>query len=247
MIASATPSAVPAEMGTDLKSVPTTGPVVQESLKSAVTPSIDFIGLDPSTVSPVADVDNEENTTTGEVGKDVTDYEKDDRGAGGAEPQHALQESAYLSKKKALTEPVKEEYPTPGDFAMKIEDDKGNELDIRQVKDGDKVNEPFEVTIDDEGKAVLKWVSIGKIKRFNVQRWESKDKKPEKVNTIPIPYFSSQAGEKGLFYTFKDAGVRDNTVYKYKIEVMSIDGSVKESEPVEISTLPGTNVSPQKQ
>ena len=102
-------------------------------------------------------------------------------------------------------------------------------------------------------------MSAGKIKRFNVQRWDNKGTKPEKINTIPIPYFSSQAGEKGLFYTFRDAGVRDNAVYKYKIEVTSIDGSVAESEPVEISTekknklepgkslLPATNVSPQVQ
>ncbi|HZX47789.1 MAG TPA: hypothetical protein VFF47_01050, partial [Nitrospirota bacterium] len=218
-----------------------------------------IIETESQPVLNVEDLFTGEGVISEEVGKDVTDYKKDDRGAGVAEPQHALQESAYLSKKKALTEPVQEEYPTPGDFAMKIEDDKGNELGVRQVKDGDKVNEPFEVTIDDDGKAVLKWVSVGNIKRFNVQRWESKDKKPEKVNTIPIPYFSSQAGEKGLFYTFRDAGVRDNAVYKYKIEVTSIDGSVAESEPVEISTekknklepgkslLPATNVSPQVQ
>jgi hypothetical protein len=41
MIASATPTAVPAGMGTDLKSVPTTGPELQVPVKSAVTPSID--------------------------------------------------------------------------------------------------------------------------------------------------------------------------------------------------------------
>jgi hypothetical protein len=164
-----------------------------------------------------------------------------------------------VTKRAALDEAVKEEYPSPGDFALKIEDDKGNELDVRQVKEGDKVNEPFEAIIDDGGKVVLKWLSVGKIKGFNLQRWDNKSNKQVMINTIPIPFFSSQAGEKGLLYTFRDTGVTDSMVYKYKIETILPDGSVKESKPVEITTeskkiekpektpLPGSEAPAQKQ
>ena len=119
---------------------------------------------------------------------------------------------------------------------MKIEDDKGNEMSVRQAREGDKVTEPFEATLDEGGKVVLKWVSAGKIKGFNVQRLDSKGKKPVKVNTIPMPFFASQSGDKGLLYTFRDNGVTENSVYEYKIETISHDGFVNESKPVEIST-----------
>ena len=131
---------------------------------------------------------------------------------------------------------MKEEYPSPSDFSMKIEDDKGNEMSVSQAKEGDKVNEPFEATLNDGGKVVLKWVSAGKIRGFNVHRLDNKGKKPVKINTIPIPFFASQSGDKGLLYTFVDKGVTDNAVYEYKIETISHDGSVTESKPVEIST-----------
>ncbi len=234
MIASATPSAPPDEA----EAVPTTSPAEQEPDEStvkpqvsgtgdataAVTPSIVVIESHPQPVSPVMDINKEEEVVTEEVGKDVTSS------------QYAPQERAHVSPKSVLKEPVKEEFPSPSEFSMKIEDDKGNELSVRQAREDDKVNEPFEAALDDNGKVVLKWLSAGKIKGFNVQRLDNKGKKPVKVNTIPMPFFASQSGDKGLLYTFRDNGVTDNTVYEYKVETISPDGSVTESKPVEIST-----------
>ena len=234
MIASATPSAPPDET----EAVPTTIPAEQEPAESTVKPqvsdtgeaptgvmpSIVIIESHPQPVSPVADINKEEEVVTEEVGKDVTSS------------QYAPQERTHVSSKTVLKEPVKEEFPSPSDFSIKIEDDKGNELSVRQAREGDKVNEPFEAALDDSGKVVLKWLSAGKIKGFNVQRLDNKGKKPVKVNTIPMPFFASQSGDKGLLYTFRDNGVTENTVYEYKVETISPDGSVTESKPVEIST-----------
>ncbi|MCC6545167.1 MAG: hypothetical protein IT392_11850, partial [Nitrospirae bacterium] len=242
MIASATPvEAVPMSAGQP-------SAVESGDLPASAGTSVAISESGPQNSTAVMDNISEEKITTEEVDKEVTSHDSIDIGS----------ESASVSKSKALNEPEKEAYPSPGDFAIKIEDDNGNELAVSQVKDGDKVNEPFEVSIDDDGKAVLRWASVGNIKRFNVRRSDNKGKKLETVNSIPIPYFSSQAGEKGLLYTFRDAGVRENVAYKYRIEIMSNDGSVKESEPVEISTekkkimnpgkslLPGARVFPQK-
>ena len=139
----------------------------------------------------------------------------------------AQQDTDHTAKKPALKEAVKEEYPSPGDFALKIEDDKGNELDVRQANEGDKVNEPFEIMVDEGDKVVLKWLAGGNVKGFNILRLGDKENKVVKVNTIAIPFFASQAGDKGLLYTFKDAGVTGKITYKYNIETILPDGSVE--------------------
>ena len=185
-------------------------------------------------VESVKDIKGEQ-VFTDEVSKEVTEGDMLQLIPEVTGYEGAQQDTVHTAKKPSLKEAVKEEYPSPGDFALKIEDDKGNELDVRQANEGDKVNEPYEIMVDEGNKVVLKWMAGGNVKGFNILRWDDKGNKMVKVNTIPIPFFASQAGDKGLLYTFKDAGVTEKITYKYNIETILPDGSVKESKPLEIT------------
>ncbi|MCC7203175.1 MAG: putative Ig domain-containing protein, partial [Nitrospirae bacterium] len=247
MISSATPLTPPHEQETGAESGPGVNPEDQGSAGPVVKPQVAGTGQEPASFMPpivimdsqtgpasgVKDEQKDGEMASGVLGKDATGDELSHDSPESPGIQHAVTERV---PKSALKEPDREEYPSPSDFSIKIEDDNGNEMSVRQVREGEKVEGPFEAAIDEGRKVVLKWVSAGNIKGFNVHRRDSKSGKQVKVNTMPMPFFASQSGDKGLLYTFRDNGVTDNTVYEYKIETISQDGSAKESKPVEIST-----------
>ena len=119
-------------------------------------------------------------------------------------------------------------------FSIKLEDDAGNIMQVRLPELSEAVQEPFELTTGDDGKITLKWSGSGNVKGFNILRGDGEDKKFKKVNLLPIPFFVSQAGNKGLIYSFKDAGVQKDKQYIYKIETILTNGTHNESIPIEI-------------
>jgi len=245
MIASAAPSTPETKELKPVSDEETSKPETTEAAVKPSTPEPVEIPADinlpiviiESHVQPVESVKDikGEQVFTEEVSKEVTEGDMLQLIPEVTGYEGAQQDTVHTAKKPSLKEAVKEEYPSPGDFALKIEDDKGNELDVRQANEGDKVNEPYEIMVDEGNKVVLKWMAGGNVKGFNILRWDDKGNKMVKVNTIPIPFFASQAGDKGLLYTFKDAGVTEKITYKYNIETILPDGSVKESKPLEIT------------
>ena len=94
----------------------------------------------------------------------------------------------------------------------------------------------------EDGKIALKWSAKGNLKGFNVLRVEvgqgkEKDREHVKVNVLPMPFFASQSGDKGLVYHFKDAGAGQGKMYRYKVEIIFSDGTRRESRSIEISTV----------
>jgi hypothetical protein len=125
-------------------------------------------------------------------------------------------------------------------FTLKIEDNKGNEMEVRLPEDKESLKEPFEFSIEEDRMINLKWSAKGNVKGFNILRGE-KGKEFIKINILPIPFFASEGGDSGLIYSFKDAGVvkdKKDKLYVYKIETILPDGTHKESKPIEISVLP---------
>jgi len=124
----------------------------------------------------------------------------------------------------------------PKGFTLKIEDDEGNEMEVRPPEEGETPEEPFGIRAEEDGKITLKWLARGNLKGFNILRGEGRDRGYKKINTLPIPFFASQAGDKGLIYSFRDAGTGRDKLYRYKIETILPDNTRKESGAVEIST-----------
>ncbi|MBI5755846.1 MAG: hypothetical protein HZA12_02880, partial [Nitrospirae bacterium] len=236
MIASATPAAPPAseaEMGTDLKYVSTTKPAAQGPA-TAQTPAIQtqkpaeamppvVVIEQPSVPAELPAEVTVEETVPQDVSKEVTEEM----------PLHLPSETVKYALKEEKG--VGDEYPTPKDFALRIEDDEGNEISVRQI--GEVIpKDPFETTVDEDGKITLRWSAKGALKGFDILRGDSSGKEFVKANTIPIPFFASQADEKGLLYAFKDGGTAKEGLYKYKIVTIMPDGTLRESKIVEAGT-----------
>ena len=101
------------------------------------------------------------------------------------------------------------------------------------------MQEPFELIAEGDGKINLRWFAKGNLRGFNILRKEGKEVKDQefrRINMLPIPFFASQGGDKGLIYTFKDAGTGKDKLYTYKIETILPDGISKESKSLEVYT-----------
>ena len=126
----------------------------------------------------------------------------------------------------------------PEYFTLKIEDEMGNKMQVRLPEETETVKDPFDFSLGEDGKITLKWSAKGNLKGFNILRRSGKSKVFNKINILPIPFFASKGDDKGLIYSFKDAGIvtdKKDKLHTYKIETILSDGTKKESKPVEIS------------
>ena len=156
----------------------------------------------------------------------------------------ALEAMPVIGERAPVGKPAtpEEREETPKGFTLKIADEAGNEMEVSLPGETEGVQDPFEIAASEDGKIALKWSAKGGLKGFNVLRAEVEQgeetaKEHVKVNLLPIPFFASQGGDKGLVYHFKDAGAGRGKVYSYKVETIFPDGTRRESRSIEISIL----------